>query len=338
MHASIDPSEDAATTSPEAPPRLSEVRSWGYQLQKFDPKQIARSRFDLVVLDLSLVEKRNAEGARKLLAQLQRKADGSRRIALSYLSIGEAENYRPYWRQGWVQPASLAIPAAAAGASNVAALAVGGRTDHRVTAKPFRLPLAPTRDAPGWLGPENAEWQGNFQVRYWQAEWQALLFGSPDALLDRIIAAGFDGVYLDRADAFSYWAQGNAEAKTQMVQLIERLSSYARQKSSGFSIVMQNAEELLEIPGLTGHLDAIAKEDLFFGLDGDGRANSGDAIEWSLSHLRQARARGLPVLLVEYGVDGQQRSKVRPQIEKEGLVPYFGSRLLNELTDLKDGA
>lgn len=32
---------------------------------------------------------------------LQRKPAGSRRIVIAYLNIGQAEDYRSYWRKGW---------------------------------------------------------------------------------------------------------------------------------------------------------------------------------------------------------------------------------------------
>jgi cysteinyl-tRNA synthetase len=34
-----------------------------------------------------------------------------------------------------------------------------------------------------------------------------VLFGSDDAYLDRILAAGFDGAYLDIIDAFEYFEE-----------------------------------------------------------------------------------------------------------------------------------
>ena len=35
--------------------------------------------------------------------------------------------------------------------------------------------------------------------------WQAVIFGDNDAYLNRILAAGFDGVYLDIIDAYEYF-------------------------------------------------------------------------------------------------------------------------------------
>lgn len=59
--------------------------------------------------------------------------------------------------------------------------------------------------SPSWIEEENIDFPGNFKVEYWNADWQALLFGAPEAYLDKIIAAGFDGVYLDIIDAFEYF-------------------------------------------------------------------------------------------------------------------------------------
>lgn len=58
---------------------------------------------------------------------------------------------------------------------------------------------------PSWLAEENPDWPGNYKVQYWNPQWQALIYGDSTAYLDRIITAGFDGVYLDIIDAFEYF-------------------------------------------------------------------------------------------------------------------------------------
>lgn len=60
---------------------------------------------------------------------------------------------------------------------------------------------------PEWVVEENPDWPGNFKVEYWDPEWKAILFGSGDGYLDRILAAGFDGVYLDIIDGFEYFEE-----------------------------------------------------------------------------------------------------------------------------------
>ena len=61
------------------------------------------------------------------------------------------------------------------------------------------------RDKPAWLARENPEWRGNYKVRYWDPAWQEIICGAGDSYLNRILAAGFDGVYLDVVDAFEYF-------------------------------------------------------------------------------------------------------------------------------------
>lgn len=58
---------------------------------------------------------------------------------------------------------------------------------------------------PSWLREENSNWPGNYKVAYWEKEWQNIIFGSQDAYLDRILDAGYDGVYMDIIDAFDYF-------------------------------------------------------------------------------------------------------------------------------------
>lgn len=55
---------------------------------------------------------------------------------------------------------------------------------------------------PAWLIEENPDWPGNYKVHYWDPEWQAIIYGNRDSYLAKILAAGFDGVYLDLIDAY----------------------------------------------------------------------------------------------------------------------------------------
>ncbi len=61
------------------------------------------------------------------------------------------------------------------------------------------------KNEPVWLDEENKNWKGNFKVRYWEEEWQNIIYGNEDAYLDKILSTGFDGVYLDIIDAFEYF-------------------------------------------------------------------------------------------------------------------------------------
>lgn len=58
---------------------------------------------------------------------------------------------------------------------------------------------------PDWIAAENPDWPGNFKVKYWNEDWQLIIYKSADSYLDRIVTVGFDGVYLDIIDAFEYF-------------------------------------------------------------------------------------------------------------------------------------
>ncbi len=186
------------------------VGSFAYQLQNLDLEQAGSSPFDLLVIDVSLhgdeVSRLNAEQLRGL----QRKPDGSRRLLLAYLSIGEAEDYRGYWKPGW-EPGS-----------------------------------------PLWLAEVNPDWPGNYPVQFWHPEWQAIVFEE----LDRIVEAGFDGVYLDRIDVYELFP----EHRQEMIDLVLEISRRGRQSGGAdFGVFPQNAEELLEEPRYLAAITGIAR-------------------------------------------------------------------------------
>ena len=60
---------------------------------------------------------------------------------------------------------------------------------------------------PTWLEKENPDWKGNYKVRYWETEWQDIIFGNDSSYLKKILDAGFDGTYLDIIDGFEYFEE-----------------------------------------------------------------------------------------------------------------------------------
>jgi len=64
-----------------------------------------------------------------------------------------------------------------------------------------------TSSKPEWMAAENPDWPGNYKVKYWDPQWQGILYKDQDSYLGKITAAGFDGVYLDIIDAFEYFEE-----------------------------------------------------------------------------------------------------------------------------------
>ena len=220
---------------------------------------------------------------------MKRRPDGRNRVLLAYLSIGEAERYRPYWQPDWNDPARK----------------------------------------PPWLDKENRRWAGNYAVQFWRPEWQQLIFGTPESYLDRIVAQGFDGVYLDRADALFQWRKLHPSSRTDMSAFIAALAAHARRQKPEFLVVMQNAEELLEEPAVLDAVDGIAKEDLLYGVRRAEEPNKIDDVNWSIELLHVAQSAGRKVLVVEYLKDPEKIAAAATRILEEGFVPYFAPRRLH---------
>ncbi|MGV3576661.1 MAG: MJ1477/TM1410 family putative glycoside hydrolase [Devosia sp.] len=274
-----------------ARPALSDARSWGYQLQMVDPDLVADTPYDLMVIDFARDGSAVQAFSRAEVMAMKRKPDGGARIVLAYLSIGEAEDYRSYWSRSW-------------------------------QASP-----------PGWLGQENPDWPGNYAVRYWDPAWQNVILGGPKAYLDQIMAAGFDGVYLDRIDAFdvSDPVVSRARRMQLMVEFVSTIAAYARSAEPGFILVGQNAEELLNYPDYAAAIDGVGKEDLFFGLDGDGTLNSKGELRASLRPLQRFLASGKPVFLIEYLNTAEARALAHKNADALGVPLFIGSRELDDV-------
>lgn len=269
---------------------LSGVRHFTYWLANPDPALIAASGFDMAVVDYSS----DGSGANAFnrgdVALMQRKPDGGRRIVLSYLSVGEAEDYRFYWKPEW------------------------------------------SKTEPSWLEAENPDWEGNFKVRYWDPDWKRIIFGGPDAYLDRIIAAGFDGVYLDIIDAYWYFQEkGRKTAAKEMTDFVMELAAYARARVPGFRIVPQNAEDLMVDPAYLAVVDGLGKEDAFFGWEGDGVPLDADSTAWIMKHLNLITGAGKPVFLIEYPSAPERIAEAYRKGRDAGLIPYSTVRDLDRM-------
>ncbi|MFL5386577.1 MAG: MJ1477/TM1410 family putative glycoside hydrolase [Longimicrobiaceae bacterium] len=284
------PGEVAACQESPAP-ALRTVHSWADQLAEVEPRAIAASGFDLVVIDYSQSGDQETAFTPAQVATMKRKRDGTARIVLAYLSIGEAEDYRYYWQPSWV------------------------------------------RQPPAWLGRENPESKGNYQVRFWEPGWQGIIFGRPDSYLDRILRAGFDGVYLDLIDAYEPFVATRPQAEREMVEFVRDLSRYAKSKRGGaFYVFAQNGEPLTAHPQFMAAIDGIGKEDLFYGFNGTATFSPRAETEYSLDFLRRARRAGKVVLTVDYTSDAATAAQIYRRSRAQGFVAYCTTRELDRLT------
>ena len=286
-----------------------------YQLQNIDLNAIGDTKFDLVVIDYSVDGSESGEFTVEEIDALKNSAGGLKRV-LAYMSIGEAENYRFYWEESW-----------------------DADNDGQ-----------PDTGAPSWLGPSNPDWPGNYKVKYWEPEWQSIIFGSSTSYLDKIIDEGFDGVYLDIIDAYEYWGpdgesgENRETAEQEMVDFVVKISEYARRKNSDFGIFPQNGAVLGSHEEYLNAVTGIGQESIYYGYPDDGQKTPANITEELEGYLDVFKNAGKLVVTIDYPFSCSKaepcfNKKTRKKINsaykksrKNGYVPYCTVRNLNYLT------
>jgi cysteinyl-tRNA synthetase, unknown class len=288
-----------------AGPRLAPALSWACQYQGIKVDAIAKCPADAVVIDAT------PDGSRENFfsssdTAAMRSGQGRPKKLIAYMSIGEAEYCRFYWKDAWVRNGQK------------------------------------TAEAPKWLDQPNQDnWEGNWTVRYWDPTWQDIIINRPDSFLNRIIDAGFDGVFLDIIDAFEYWMntdRGTARRPTadgEMVAFVRRIAEHARvtRGKKDFAVVPINGEPLLKYPEFRAAISAIGKEHIFFEQVGKAkptphiRQKTDVEVEEVVSLLRLAIADRIPVLAMEYLLDWTEDhlkiAATTARMRSCGFVPHY---------------
>lgn len=184
---------------------------------------------------------------------------------------------------------------------------------------------------PKWILKPSKEWKGDYTVRYWFPEWQKIVYGSPDALIDRIMEAGFDGVMVDRTDAYYYFGD-TQEHRKYMVDFVKKMADYMHAKNPSFVVIAQNAEELLEHDDYFSSIDGVLKEDLVYGIRHNEKRNQDEEIAYSSQLLDGAKTKGKHIFTVEYLKKPADIEFVRKFHKKHGFVLYVGRQ--RDLYDL----
>ena len=223
------------------------------------------------------------------------------RKVVAYISIGEAEDYRPYWRPEWGRKGRL------------------------------------TAAAPAWLGVQNPEWKGNYRVKYWFAGWQKLLL----AVIDDAMTRGFDGVYLDIVDGFETFEQVGQEFiddrvnpdtkqsyRRDMVDWVKAIAARARAKNPTALVIPQNGSQLLTHADFLAAISAIGIEDLF--TDGNKLQPKSHTRE-VLGHLKTMAATHKPVLVIEYPKSAERQALSKKLAKENGMTWLLKDRQLKTL-------
>jgi len=293
------PTAPEVTAPPPIPTQVTAIHDFLYQLQNLDLEAIGQTGYDLIVMDYSAAGDDETAFTADQIATLKN-SPGGPKILLAYMSIGEAEDYRFYWNPDW-----------------------DADDDGQ-----------PDTGAPAWLDVVNPDWEGNYKIRYWDPGWQAIIYGNPGSYLDKIIAAGFDGVYLDIIDAYGYYEeQGRHSAAREMVDFVIQLAGYARARRPGFLIFPQNAAELAaDFPDYLATVDGIGQEEVYYGYPDDGDLSSPDFLSEVEPNLDLFVKAGKTVLATAYTTDPTQIDDQYARARARGYVPFATVRDLDQLT------
>ncbi len=186
---------------------------------------------------------------------------------------------------------------------------------------------------PTWLAEKDETWPDDYWVRYWTSDWQDIIYGSPDSYLDRIIALGFDGVYLDRVDAYQYFEdKGRDDAGQEMTDFIMDFTKYARAKSPGFGVFPQNAEELgIIFPDYLELVTGTGVEGLYYGNPRDHEASPKGWTSDREEILDKWVEAGKLVLTIDYTLRPEQIADAYERARAHGYIPYVTDRSLRRI-------
>lgn len=270
--------------------RIRDVRTWAYQLQRVDLEKLASTDRDLFVIDHA----GESEVWQPADVERLRAGAGRRRLVLAYLSVGEAESYRAYWRKEWAKKPPRWL---------------GRVNPHWRENYPVQF----------W----DPEWQAILLGEGGYVD-SILAQGFDGLYLDRLDCFevwGPDG----KGD------KGRASGERAMVALVAAIAHRARVVANrpGFLLIGQNAPALARHADYLDAIDAIALEDVFTYY---GRRRPRQVVKALFDAISPARSRALPILAVDYLPRRRDRARFEVEARKHGLVPFAApSRWLDKL-------
>ena len=326
-------------TSPSAA-RLADVSHWLYMIDvNLEPemmKRITASKYDMVVVDFIPSEENNTDyPIAELVAQLHNAphhldcAQCKPKLAIAYIDIGQAEEYRTYWHSGW----SIGNPEWIVGA-----------------------------DPDGWEGNfPVAYWYDEWR-QIWLGEsgyLQAIL----DAGFDGVYLDWVEAYSDENVIAFA--EEDGADPLQEMIWWVGDIADFTRAQRPDFIVIAQNAAELAKDDDYLDIIDAIAQEQVWFdgGADNDPPGDcplprteaevDSDAYRQSLSpfcrkqydeypdstlhvsseeylhHLTLARDKGEIIFTVDYALEPENVAWVYETSRGLGFVPFVSNRALD---------
>jgi len=303
--------------SPPPPLAIGEVRTWMYQFQKMEDgasvDRLARSTYDLLVVE-PVGTYRNARPAemKTLLSRLREPRP--QRLVLAYFDLAEADSHRAYWDSGW------------------------------------KAPSRDRRGTPDFLaGPDPDGWKDTYLVTYWDPRWQKLVRADVQAIL----SSGFDGLCLDWAGACrdpglaALAKSAEVDPVKAMVDLVTLVRRDALALNPKAVLLLQNESGLIDAdPRVAELVEGVLFESTWYsgkaeldwsdpgGGDRENRATDPrDSPQGRVGQIGKWRAKGKPVLTLDYCLKPEHAREVYERSKALGCVPLVSRSALDRLTE-----
>jgi len=299
-----------------------EVSSFMYQIQGLDNRSdidlLDATDYDMLVLEPGFNFNDGNYDTSYMVDKLKMKPNGNKRVLLAYIDIGQAEDYRSYWKQNWVAPTSTKT----------------GNPNFLIT-----------------IDPDG--WSGNYPVAYWDDEWKNIWLAN-GGLIEQIANYGFDGVYLDWVEAYDdEFVRGEANkqgvnAEREMMNFIKKIRQTGKAINPDFSVVAQNAPYLIDVDPdyYASIIDGVSMEDTWFYGKADANWNSPKAGDLSdgerhdddystqnrITQDKKYLSHGIPVFTVDYCISLDNAEFVYKESRANGFIPLVTRVSLSRIT------
>ena len=241
------------------------AEGWFYQLQNLDHQELLRTKSTLLVIDPSRGGDGDSAGFWST-SELEA-LSGQGKIVLSYLSVGEAEDYRDYWQSSWNDspPSFLQHPNP------------NYENNHLVKF---------------W----DPEWK-KLMLRRLERDISA---GFDGVYLDKVDAVE-DWLEVDPALDPRMLRREMVKFVSELSAAGEKA---AKKRDSEFVLYLQNGGDLWQESRLLGKIDGIALEEYSLGWENNDGARTPQEVQMEMTRsLKEARAAGLATLVVDYPDD-----------------------------------
>lgn len=175
---------------------------------------------------------------------------------------------------------------------------------------------------PSWSDGDICGLTSAMRVKFWHAEWKALIFRRAGSELDRLIALGFDGIYVGGLNHLSHFSEPTEALYARAASFVAELAAVARKKKHGFAVMSDGNAQLVGRPDFRAAVDGVAVDGLLYGSDGFARRPFAD-IRRTYKSLRPLYADGIPVFAVEHVTGKELIEETARELRRRGIVPAF---------------